>query len=169
MSVTISQPAHAKYIGQHSSVVTVASGSWGSQPTAMGGNGSTNAYSITWTGSANKQYALFSLINVGTFPLTNGRFTFSTLKTSGSGTGAPNLIFDLCSGVWDATTFLCSGAIATIGASTGGTLVFAQNININARVDIRITHNRTSSGNYITTINAIARRDDVRLGTVFRS
>lgn len=139
-------------------------GRWATELGTATGTGSTTSYQITWTGNANKQYELMSIINVGNFDITQEHFTYASAKANGSLTNPPILTFELCSGTWDTATFLCSGTITQVGSGTGGTIDISRYVIASNRLVVRITNARNNQGNHFTTFDTQTYRSDIRFG-----
>lgn len=164
LSIVEVQPTYASMNVSVDRTMTIGAGTWSTQLAAPTTAPSSAAYQIVWTGNVNKQYALFSIVNMGTYDLLSAHFTYSSAKGNGDTTNPPALTFELCSGTWDATTYACSGAISAVGTGTGGAISFSSLIPLGNRITLRATNSRSSTSNYITTFNAQAFRSDIRSG-----
>ena len=149
--------------------LSVSTGLWATSINTSTGSSTTSPYTITWTGSVRKQYALVALINNGRFDLLSSHISYASVKTNGDTTNPPTLTFDLCSGTWNATNFTCSGTITTISTGTGGVVDITSLIPVGDRLIIRLTNLRDTSFNYNTTFNALASKTDIRVGQVLSS
>lgn len=161
--------AQAFFDSKYQQNLSSTTGRWGTQLATATGSGSSTAYQITWTGNSNKQYELLSFINTGDFDLISEHLSFSTAKANGDTTNLPTLTFELCSGNWDTTTFLCNGTITLSGSSIGGNINFLRYLISGNRLVFRVTNARNNPGNYLTTLNSQTFRSDVRNGLRFNS
>ena len=164
-----SESALGAFLSSHTKNSNTSSGSWKTEIASATGAGTSSPYLLTWTGNSNKQYELLSLINIGNFDLTAQHLTFSTAKANGDTTNPPLLKFETCSGVWDATTFLCSGSIVLIGSATGGQVNVIRYLVPGSRTILRVTNPRNNPGNYISTFNAHTFRNDIRSGNTLNT
>lgn len=164
-----SQSADAFYDSNLQQNMSSSTGRWITQIATATGSGSSTAYQITWTGNSNKQHELLSFLNLGDFDLVAEHLSFSTAKANGDTTNPPTLTFELCSGAWDPTTYLCNGVITLSGSSTGGTINFLRYLTPNSRLVFRVTNARNNPGNYLTSLNSITYRSDIRNGIMVSS
>ena len=163
-------PASYGYLQSRASdIVQVQSGQWGASVTTQSGATTNLAYVVTWTANIKKQYALISLVNSGSYDLKAGHISISSAKSNGDMTNPPTLIFETCSGLWSASTFTCNATITTVASTGIGQVDFIENIPAGSRLIIRITNLRDSSANYLTTINALSFRGDIRTAKVLSS
>jgi len=162
-------PVEAKILANQTQNMSASSGRWSAQLASATGAASSTAYQITWTGNSNKQFELISIINTGNFDLSAEHLTFSTAKSNGDNTNPPALTFELCTGNWDPTTFLCSGTITQVASATSGTVNFSRLLLVNQRLIFRVTNARNAVGNQITTFNCQTFRSDLRSGISFSS
>ena len=147
----------------------LTTGTWSTELASATSASAKTQYQVVWTGNANKIYALFSVINTGSFELTGGHISYSSAKPNGDATGAPNLIFDLCSGTWDPNNFSCSGTITTFGSGISGTANYLKYQILGERLVLRLTHLRNNSTNFITYLNTYTSRSDIRSGVTIGS
>lgn len=160
-------PASAGIASILSGTFGASTGYWGSQVASATGNGSTGAYSINWSGSTNKQYEMMSLINVGAYDLIAGHLTFSSAKPNGDSSNGPNLTFETCPGTWNLATFACSETVTAFGSGTGGTVNLNLPIAAGSRVIFRVNSGKANGGGaYVTSINALTSRSDIRAGVI---
>jgi hypothetical protein len=144
--------------------LATTTGSWSTSVNSFNSAPSNNSYTITWTGSSRKQYSLISIFNTGSYAVNTSRLAFSSTKTNGDTSNPPTLTFELCSGLWNATTFSCSGSISTMTTATSGEVDIAGLIEPGNRINLRLTNLRDASFNYNTTFHAISLRSDIRSG-----
>ena len=168
-SVLVSSETLALMQSGVTSSTTLSVSTWATSVNSATGIASNSPYVITWTANTRRQYALISLINTGSIDLSSGSISFTSVKSNGDITNPPTLTFELCSGVWNTTTFACSGSISSLVTAAGGDVAINQSISIGNRIIIRITNLRDSSANYLTTIDALASRANFRSGIVFSS
>ena len=159
----------AAILGNVNASTSITSGSWLATVNSATGNSVAAPYVTGWTGNNKKQDILIALINSGSLDLIGGHFNFSSAKPNGDTTNAPTLTFDTCTGVWDPTTFICSGTTMTVGNGTSGTVNIAQPIPVGGRVIIHITNARNNSANFNTTLSSFLTRSDIRTGVVINS
>lgn len=162
-------PAFAAITSQAKGSVAGTSGSWGAQLATASGAPSTSAYSIIWTSSTIKQYDLVAIVNTGSFDLASQRISVSSAKPNGDTNNPPTLVFDSCSGVWDPTTYACSGTVTTLATGTSGLVTLTHTIAPGSRAILRVTTTRPNAANYVTNLNAYVSRTDIRLGMVSHS
>lgn len=161
--------AQGKIQSNSSLTFGISSGSWSANVAAYNSNPTNTPYTITWTGSSRKQYALIALINNGIFSINSAQISFTSVKTNGDPTYPPSLTYELCSGTWDPVTFACSGTISSAGTGTAGSIEILKSIAPDSRVVIRLTNLRDVNFNYTTTLNALASRSDIRNALVTSS
>ena len=154
--------AHGKINSDSAHSLAISTGYWSTSVTAFNSAPSNSPYLITWTGSSRKQYALISLINTGSYAVSGSRLSFSSAKTNGDTSNPPTITFELCSGVWNTSTFACSGSIMLITTAIGGEVEIPGQIEPGNRINLRLTNLRDASFNYNTTFNAIALCSDIR-------
>lgn len=156
-------PATAAFTTLFNGSFGATTGTWGAQLATPSGTGSTSAYSINWNGNGNKQYELVSLINVGALNLISARISFSSAKPNGDTTNAPTLIFESCPGTWNLSTAACSETVTAFGSGSSGTVVLNFPTTPNSRAIFRINSGKAGGGGaYVTTLNALTSRIDVR-------
>ncbi|MEY3330736.1 MAG: hypothetical protein RL202_2 [Actinomycetota bacterium] len=152
-----------------SDIAQVQSGGWGASISTQTGAATNAPYLLTWTANKNRQYALIALVNTGSYNLGAGHISISSAKSNGDTTNPPTLTFETCSGAWSATSYACSGSITTIASAASGQIDFSQNIAVGNRLVIRVTNLRDINANYLTTINALSFRADIRVAEVLSS
>lgn len=162
MTMVLLPQSFAALQSTSNSSLSLSTGSWSSNVNTATGLPSNSPYSIIWTGSARKQYALVALINNGFFPLNSGHISFTSIKTNGDATTPPTITFESCSGTWNSTTFACSGSITLLGGGTSGTVDINEPTLPSNRLIIRLTNLRDVIANYQTTFNAWSYRTDIR-------
>ena len=152
-----------------SDIAQVQSGGWGASISTQTGAATNAPYLLTWTANKNRQYALIALVNTGSYNLGAGHISISSAKSNGDTANPPTLTFETCSGAWNATSYACSGSITTIASTASGQIDFPQNISVGNRLVIRVTNLRDINANYLTTINALSFRTDIRAAEVLSS
>lgn len=161
--------AHGKLESNSTFASIVNTGTWSTTINSYNAPATNNPYNVTWTGASRKQFALISIINSGSYAISTSHISFSSVKTNGDISNPPTLTFELCSGIWDPTTFNCSGTITSVGSGTSGTIDVMASIGSGNRLVIRITNQRDASFNYNTTFNSLTYRSDIRVGVVASS
>ncbi len=168
--VVTSIPASYGHLQSRASeIVQVQSGGWGTSIGTQTGAATNAPYLLTWTANKNRQYALIAIVNTGSYDLGAGHISISSAKSNGDTANPPTLTFETCSGAWNATSYACSGSITTIASAASGQIDFPQNISVSNRIVIRVTNLRDINANYLTTINALSFRTDIRAAEVLSS
>lgn len=144
------------------SLSEIRSGFWSSNIGDLTSSQSKTPYVLNWTGSSRRQYALISFNNNGTFTLNSGRISFNSIKSNGDASNPPTIIFESCSGVWNSSSFACSGAITHLGSANGGLININQTILPSSHLIIRVTNTRDVVANYQTTFSSWSSRVDIR-------
>ena len=169
LAVTSIPASYGHLQSRASEIVQVQSGGWGTSIGTQTGAATNAPYLLTWTANKNRQYALIAIVNTGSYDLGAGHISISSAKSNGDTANPPTLTFETCSGSWNATSYACSGSITTIASTAIGQIDFPQNISVGNRLVIRVTNLRDINANYLTTINALSFRADIRVAEVLSS
>ena len=162
-------PAFAGFTSLLNGQFTSSTGAWGSQIASANGNGSTSAYTINWNGLGSKQYEFISIINTGTFDLLFAGITLSSAKQNGDTTNAPILSFQACTGTWNLTSGACSETPTLLSAASAGYISLNVGVTVGNRVIIKIDAGKSGGGSFVSTLNTLTSRNDIRAGLVRHS